>query len=463
MPHRDRVVVRIRASLQRTFPPKWAPRAKHVTANGAVRRPAIPARANAAGRRLERAKVIGRPLSTFALWFVGVLLVSSLSSSPCAAHDLAMDQVVLEPDFPHGELRGQVTFDPHRTRSKDVKDPARIGQRVVSALREELRIEIDARVCRASYEIRELWQPAGPTVGDIVLLSCPLSRSAKTLRVWAGAGLKALIVSIDLTGSSRTASSRSVMIPGGTWTPEFRFESDSDWRPGGAEQFTPDGGLVSNDAPADDVTPALPPPVAEPARGGFIETSRLGQAKRYLALGFRHILPAGWDHVLFVVGLVLAAHRSWRSLLLQLSAFTAAHTATLALGALGWVVLPRGVVEPLIAFSIAAIAIENLVPRCTIRYRSWVVFAFGLLHGQGFASALAQTGLPQHALVVALLAFNTGVELGQITVVLLALVLLRAIFAAGMHERRVVVAASLAIAAVGVIVGTARLIFFGGL
>lgn len=414
-----------------------------------------------ATRGTARRRVVKRQsLFPFVLWFARVLLLSSLFASPCAAHDLAMDQVMLEPDFPQGELRGQVTFDPHRTRSKDVKDPARVGQRVVSALREELRIEIDGRVCQARYEIRELWEPAGPTVGDIVLLACPLSRSAKTLRVWAGAGLKALIVSVDLTGSNRTASSRSVMIPGGTWTPEFRFESGNDWRPGGAEQFTPDGGLVSNDSPANDVAQALPPPIARPEQSGFIETSRLGQAKRYLVLGFRHILPAGWDHVLFVLGLVLAAHRSWRRLLLQLSAFTAAHTATLALGALGWVIFPRSVVEPLIAFSIAAIAIENLVPRDTARYRTWVVFAFGLVHGQGFASALSETGLPRDALALALLAFNVGVELGQVTVVLAILVLLRALFAAGVRERRIVIPASLAIAAVGILVGTARLFFF---
>src|SRR5262249_34183047 len=124
----------------------------------------------------------------------------------------------------------------------------------------------------------------------------------------------------------------------------------------------PDRALPPEPAPA----PPGSAPSAEVAKaspsGGFAETSRASQARRYFSLGVRHILPMGWDHVLFVSGLVLGSALRLRSLLLQLTAFTVAHTLTLALGALGIVVLPKSIVEPFIAFSIAYIAIENLIP-----------------------------------------------------------------------------------------------------
>jgi hypothetical protein len=134
-----------------------------------------------------------------------------------------------------------------------------------------------------------------------------------------------------------------------------------------------------------------------------------------------HILPSGVDHVLFVVALVLGAGYRPRRVVLLLSLFTLAHTLTLVLGAVGWVVLPSSVIEPLIALSIAFVAIENLLLEGAQRYRPYVVVLFGLLHGQGFAGALKEAGVPQGSFLLSLLSFNVGVELGQLVVAAVAL------------------------------------------
>ena len=138
---------------------------------------------------------------------------------------------------------------------------------------------------------------------------------------------------------------------------------------------------------------------------------------QYLGVGFEHILPLGLDHILFVIGLFLYAPRA-RPLLLQVTAFTLAHTVTLALGTLDIVRVPGSVVEPLIALSIVYVCFENIWARGQRMGlgRPALVFAFGLLHGLGFASVFEEYGIPDGQLVPALLAFNIGVELGQLTV-----------------------------------------------
>ena len=137
----------------------------------------------------------------------------------------------------------------------------------------------------------------------------------------------------------------------------------------------------------------------------------------YLQLGYTHILPKGLDHILFVLALFFASTRL-KPLVWQISAFTVAHTLTLALATLGVVSLPASIVEPIIALSIAFVAVENLVFRDMTRWRPLVVFVFGLFHGLGFAGVLAELGLPPGQLVPSLLSFNVGVELGQLTIVL---------------------------------------------
>jgi hypothetical protein len=137
---------------------------------------------------------------------------------------------------------------------------------------------------------------------------------------------------------------------------------------------------------------------------------------QYLMLGFTHIVPNGLDHVLFVLGIFLLS-RKIRLILAQVSAFTIAHSITLALSMYGIVSVSPSVVEPLIALSIAYIAIENLLLREFRPWRVALVFCFGLLHGLGFAGALREVGLPRSEFVTALVSFNAGVELGQLAVI----------------------------------------------
>lgn len=139
----------------------------------------------------------------------------------------------------------------------------------------------------------------------------------------------------------------------------------------------------------------------------------------YIPVGFDHILPKGLDHILFVLGLFFLSTRLG-PLLWQISAFTLAHTVTLALGSLGLVAVPGSIVEPLIAASIVYVAVENIFARGLTRWRPVIVFGFGLLHGLGFASVLGAFGLPEDQFIPALIGFNVGVELGQLTVIAMA-------------------------------------------
>jgi hydrogenase/urease accessory protein HupE len=148
-------------------------------------------------------------------------------------------------------------------------------------------------------------------------------------------------------------------------------------------------------------------------------------ARAYALLGVEHIL-AGWDHLLFVLGLLFLVGFN-RRLVWTITAFTAAHSITLVLGTLGWVTLRSPPVEATIALSILLVAGEALRKDDTLsrRWPAAVAFLFGLVHGLGFAGALEQVGLPQNHLAVALLTFNLGVEAGQLLVVAVALLAVR--------------------------------------
>ena len=150
-------------------------------------------------------------------------------------------------------------------------------------------------------------------------------------------------------------------------------------------------------------------------------------ARTYLALGIGHIL-AGYDHLLFVLALVLLI-RGWRALAWTVTAFTVAHSLTLGATTLGLILVARRPVEICIALSIVFLAVEIVKardgpPRLAARLPWLVAFAFGLLHGLGFAAALAEIGVPQRELPTALLAFNLGVEAGQLVIVAAALAVL---------------------------------------
>ena len=177
---------------------------------------------------------------------------------------------------------------------------------------------------------------------------------------------------------------------------------------------------------------------------------RFGTARRYLALGFTHIVPGGLDHVLFVLGIYLLSGRA-RSILWQVSAFTLAHSITLGLSMYGLVSASPRIVEPLIAVSIAYVAIENIFCAELKSWRVAIVFVFGLLHGMGFAGALKELSLPRSEFVTALLTFNIGVEAGQLAVIGTAFLLVGWYSADRVwYRRRVVVPASMLIACTAV-------------
>jgi len=168
-------------------------------------------------------------------------------------------------------------------------------------------------------------------------------------------------------------------------------------------------------------------------------------------LGYSHILPGGIDHILFVLGLFLLNVRP-RAILLQVSAFTVAHSITLGLTLYGVVSLPSSIVEPMIALSIVYVACENLMTTTLRPWRIGLVFLFGLLHGMGFAEALAHLHLERSQFLTTLVTFNVGVEAGQLTVIAMAALVVRALALPPSRHRAVVVRpASIAIALVGAV------------
>jgi hypothetical protein len=182
-------------------------------------------------------------------------------------------------------------------------------------------------------------------------------------------------------------------------------------------------------------------------------TSTAGGTGSFVRLGIEHILT-GWDHLLFLLVLLLRGG-GWLSLAKIITAFTLAHSVTLALAVLEVVTLPDRLVEAVIALSIAAVAAENLVLRPVVARRWLVSFAFGLVHGFGFSSVLREIGLPAQGLLLSLFGFNAGVELGQALVVAVALPIL-ALLRHTRWEVRVIRSASLAILLVGAVLFVER-------
>jgi len=168
----------------------------------------------------------------------------------------------------------------------------------------------------------------------------------------------------------------------------------------------------------------------------------------YLQLGYKHILPLGFDHILFVVSLFLISPKL-KPVLWQATAFTVAHSVTLGLAMYHVINAPAFLIEPLVALSIVYVALENIFSPRLKASRIGVVFLFGLVHGLGFAGALGQLGLPQNAYLLSLVMFNVGVELGQLTVILLAFFLLAKWWGEKpFYRRRIVIPLSVLIAAV---------------
>ena len=205
-------------------------------------------------------------------------------------------------------------------------------------------------------------------------------------------------------------------------------------------QRTVEGGYAGFLTPGDTTDP-IP-------RTGASDQTFFEALFRYIGVGFDHIVPQGLDHILFVLGLFFLALKIG-PLLWQVTAFTLAHTVTLALGALNIITISPDIVEPIIAASIVYVGIENVFVRKMAPWRPAVVFAFGLLHGLGFASVLQDFGLGNDNFVAKLIGFNVGVEVGQLAVIAAAFVTFAIIF--GRYEwyhRRIGAPVSIAIAVI---------------
>ena len=185
------------------------------------------------------------------------------------------------------------------------------------------------------------------------------------------------------------------------------------------------------------------------SRTGPSAQSGLQAFVQYVQIGFVHIIPAGLDHILFVLGLFFFSTKL-RPLIIQITTFTVAHTVTLALATMNIISLPASVVEPLIAASIVYVGVENILGQRLSRWRILVIFCFGLLHGLGFASVLGDVGLDPTRLATSLIGFNIGVEVGQLSVILVAYILLELPFGKlDWYRSRIAIPASAVISVVG--------------
>jgi len=209
------------------------------------------------------------------------------------------------------------------------------------------------------------------------------------------------------------------------------------------------------------VRTAVLDPQAPPQRFDLAQANRWAQFADYAREGVWHIW-IGFDHILFLLSLLLPAVMSWRALRWQpvddfrvafwdvfriVTSFTVAHSITLSLAALHVVSLPSRLVESAIAASVVVAALNNLRP--LVQGRRWMVaFGFGLIHGFGFASVLAELGLPSDALLLALVGFNLGVELGQLAIVALFLPLAYSLRRSRLYRRAVMAGGSVLIAGI---------------
>lgn len=316
----------------------------------------------------------------FALSMLLALLLGAVGARTSAAHEIGDSQIVVEtgpatwtariitaptPLINRLEL---AVGQPPSAELTEEEAAARLAA-LADTLPDHLRVAIDGAVIPATLVVDQLRMPADQSQPSFLVL-----RAEGALP----AGAQHLVWQFDLLKSQH-----ALLLAGRTH-----------W--------------IEGDQPSDPLPfqPGPPPTLVQ----------IVGQ---YLHLGFIHIVPDGPDHVLFVLGLLLLTTRI-RPLLVQVTAFTVAHCLTLALALYGVVSLPARIVEPLIALSIAYVAVENIFVRRLTPWRPALVFAFGLLHGLGFAGVLEELGLPDNDRVAALIAFNIGIEAGQLAVIALA-------------------------------------------
>jgi len=179
---------------------------------------------------------------------------------------------------------------------------------------------------------------------------------------------------------------------------------------------------------------------------------------QYLELGFTHVIPLGFDHILFILTLYLFSS-DIKKTIIQCSVFTLAHSLSLSMSIFGLIIPNPEIIEPLIALTIVYTSIENIVFDKTNALRLVMIFFFGIIHGLGFASALNEIGLPNSNFVLALFSFNLGVELGQIAVILLAFMLfVKWLKEKTWYKKRVVYPISTLIGCIALIISIQRIL-----
>jgi hypothetical protein len=330
-----------------------------------------------------------------------------------------------------------------------------IGTTRVSALFQDARYEISI-VTDAVALLEKLETLAGPYGRPSSIVEQSPAALGTRLGALDDVFRRRFTIAFD-GAASRPAIDYAVAGPADALSPPLATIRLTGEIPAGARQFTWDYSWTFASYALSARNGVAPDAATEWLEGGQTSTpfalaapppppGRAATAWRYLALGFTHIVPHGLDHMFFVLGIFLL-NRRLRSVLAQVSAFTLAHSITLGLSIYGVIDVPALVVEPLIAASIAYVAIENLLLTDLRPWRIVLVFAFGLLHGMGFAGALRDVGLPRAEFLTALVTFNAGVEAGQLAVIAAAFALLGWRWGGrSWYRARVVVPASVIIA-----------------
>ena len=254
-----------------------------------------------------------------------------------------------------------------------------------------------------AIETHRIAKPGQPIQTPVLLeaqVVATLAPGAKWLRIQAPAAWGTTVMTVEMPYTEAWVGPAEP----GDWSPQLSIPSPAEVERLKRSLLSGGGSDVAVERPA-------------PPESGFLQS-----VARFIGLGVTHIVPNGLDHALFVLGLFLLSKRP-KDLLKQVTAFTLAHSVTLGLSLFGIVQLLPAIVEPAIALSIVIVAFENLFSQEVRPWRVWLVMGFGLIHGLGFAGALRDTGLQKTQLVEALIGFNIGVEIGQLSVLAVAFAL----------------------------------------
>lgn len=375
-------------------------------------------------------------------------LLPLLIARDAECHELNVDELRLWLSATQHELRGQLSFDPELTRALDAElSDEEKRQRIIAFVTRNLAVRVDDGTCTLELTVRELYERGGPVPGDEVALVCPLARPTAphadrdsergTSERGTYEASRKVPGSIEIS-VGRDFQALTVEVAG--WT-----------TPTGAKPITPGGttAMFRRSAPPDTELPNGAPSASSPRVPSSLSHRRLwALAASFFRIGLGHVVPGGLDHLLFVVALTLGAHQRLRQVLALVLTFTLAHTLATMAAALGAWTPPAAVVEPCIAASIAfaGVAVYFQVPPV----RSLLaVFGFGLVHGLGFASALGAVSGGVGAFLTSMFAFNLGVEVAQLGVVLSLWVVLAGLQRTKLDTDKGVATAGIVIAGVG--------------